>query len=288
MLSLILLLFIIGTQLGTDERVIQNIDQIGGVALVLCMGSIIGSLLCVSLTASVVRRISNGALVVHNTSLGSDSQSTAGGSEWSTIVLVLLPVAVGISVSATGMLKPVISVLDGLFGYILSVLLFGAGIAVGGDTKVLDNTSEISWGVFAIPLLVAVGSIFGGVLSGVAIGFPIIESAAVSAGFGWYSYTGVVISKLSGVELGTIAFLANFLRELITFLLLPFVARYLGRTASIAPGGATTMDVTLPMIQRVSGDRFVLPALINGIILSLLASVLIPLILGDIVDTFAI
>lgn len=288
MLSLIFLLFIIGIQLGTDERVIQNIDKIGGIAFVLCMGSIVGSIFCVSLTASVVRRISNGALVIHDTSLSSDSQSTDGGSEWGTIVLVLLPVAVGVSVSATGMFEPVISVLDGLSGYILSALLFGAGIAVGGDTRVLDNTSGISWGVFAIPLLVAVGSIFGGVLSGIAIGFPIIESAAISAGFGWYSYTGVVISKLSGIELGTIAFLANFLRELITFLLLPFVAQYLGRTASIAPGGATTMDVTLPMIQRVSGDRFVLPALINGIILSLLASVLIPLILGDMANILAV
>src|SRR5699024_4057232 len=108
---------------------------------------------------------------------------------------------------------------------------------------------------------------------------PVIDSAAVTAGFGWYSYAGVVVSNLGGIELGAVAFLTNFFRELITFLLLPFIAKYLGGMTSIAPGGATTMDGTLPMVQRVSGERFVVPALVNGIVLSVFATLFIPVIL---------
>jgi len=40
------------------------------------------------------------------------------------------------------------------------------------------------------------------------------------------------------------------------------------------------MDVTLPLIQRVSGEKFVIPALINGLLLAIAATVLIPIILG--------
>ncbi|UHQ99126.1 lysine exporter LysO family protein (plasmid) [Natrinema zhouii] len=36
----------------------------------------------------------------------------------------------------------------------------------------------------------------------------------------------------------------------------------------------------LPLIQRVSGERFVIPALINGLVLAVAATVLIPTILG--------
>jgi len=59
---------------------------------------------------------------------------------------------------------------------------------------------------------------------------------------------------LGGMKLGAIAFLANLFREIVTFFVLPVVAKYFGGVTSIAPGGATTMDVTLPLIQRVSGE----------------------------------
>lgn len=195
------------------------------------------------------------------------------------MALVLVPLAVGVGVSIVGLPGSIVRTLESASEYVLPVLLFGVGITVGSDSGVLTYTAQIGWGVLAIPLLVAVGSILGGVLSGIAIGFPVIDSAAVTAGFGWYSYAGVVVSNLGGIELGAVAFLANFFRELITFFLLPFIAKYLGGMTSIAPGGATTMDVTLPMVQRVSGERFVVPALINGIVLSVFATLFVPVIL---------
>jgi len=57
------------------------------------------------------------------------------------------------------------------------------------------------------------------------------------------------------------------------------LVKYLGRLISIAPGGATTMDVTLPLIKKTAGDEMVLPALINGIVLSALVPILVPLFL---------
>jgi uncharacterized membrane protein YbjE (DUF340 family) len=82
------------------------------------------------------------------------------------------------------------------------------------------------------------------------------------------------------VELGSLAFLSNVFRELLTIIILPFVVKYLGRITSIAPGGATTMDVTLPIIKETAGEETVIPAFVSGAILSILVPILVPFLIS--------
>jgi uncharacterized membrane protein YbjE (DUF340 family) len=89
-----------------------------------------------------------------------------------------------------------------------------------------------------------------------------------------------MISQMGHVELGALAFLVNLLRELLAFVLIPLVASHLGNIPAIAPGGATTMDTTLPLIAEVTDSEGVVAALISGAVLSALVPVLIPLLLG--------
>lgn len=276
-----ILLFAIGVQLGTDDQVLQNIPTIGGVAVVLCIGSVVGSVLCVYLGTTIISLLADSSNMNHvSRSDYSSSEPTSDSFDWETIALVFLSLTAGLGFSTIGLPEQVVVSVASASDYILPAVLFGGGITVGSDTAALNYTADIGWGVLLIPLFVAIGSILGGAISGTLIGFPIMDSAAVAAGFGWYSYTGVVVSNLGGIKLGAIAFLANLFRELVTFVVLPATARYLGGMTSIAPGGATTMDVTLPLIQRVSGEKFVVPALINGMVLSASATVLIPVILN--------
>ena len=60
------------------------------------------------------------------------------------------------------------------------------------------------------------------------------------------------------------ALLANIIREVFTLLGAPLVVRYFGPLAPISCGGATTMDTTLPIITRTSGQDFVLLSLFHG------------------------
>jgi uncharacterized membrane protein YbjE (DUF340 family) len=83
-----------------------------------------------------------------------------------------------------------------------------------------------------------------------------------------------------GVEVGALALFANILRELLTIVGLPFVVRYAGRLAAIAPGGATAMDVTLPFIVRYAGDEVGLMAFTSGAVLSALVPILVPIVCG--------
>ncbi|WP_286847453.1 lysine exporter LysO family protein, partial [Proteiniphilum sp. UBA5463] len=67
-----------------------------------------------------------------------------------------------------------------------------------------------------------------------------------------------------GAELGTIALLSNISREIITLLFAPLLVKYFGKLAPISAGGATTMDTTLPIIARFSGQSFVIVSIFHG------------------------
>ena len=167
-----------------------------------------------------------------------------------------------------------------LTNYSLAVLLFGVGIDIGASRKIIEDLRLMGWKLIMIPLLIAFGSLLGSILTGLIFGFAAGESAAVGAGFGWYSLSGVLISKLHSAELGSLAFLTNVFRELLTVMILPLVAKYFGSLAAIAPGGATTMDVTLPLVKESGGEAVVIPAFVSGAVLSTLVPILVPLFLN--------
>lgn len=92
------------------------------------------------------------------------------------------------------------------------------------------------------------------------------DCLAIGSGFGYYSLSSIFITEYRGAELGTIALLANISRELLTLLAAPLLARWFGPLAPISAGGATTMDTTLPVITRVSGQEFVVVSIFHGFV----------------------
>jgi uncharacterized membrane protein YbjE (DUF340 family) len=77
--------------------------------------------------------------------------------------------------------------------------------------------------------------------------------------------------------LGSTAFLSNIIRESFSLLLIPFLSRTPVPHASISIAGATSMDVTLPLIEKTAGPEYVPLSIASGAILSLLVPVLVPL-----------
>lgn len=131
-----------------------------------------------------------------------------------------------------------------------------------------------------VPLLIAAGSILGALAVSLLIGLTPQYGMAIGAGFGWYSLSSVLLAAVGHGEIGVMALLANVFREMLSIVLLPFVVRYLGKTAAVAPGGATTMDTTLPFVVRYAGSEMSVLSLVSGVVLSLLVVFLVPLIAG--------
>jgi len=164
--------------------------------------------------------------------------------------------------------------------YTLLALVFVVGIGIGSDSSAFEVLKRIKFKVLLVPLLVVIGSLAGTALFSLFLHhISVAQAMAVSAGFGYYSLSSVIISKMNGEELGVIALLANIFREVFTLIAAPFLVRYFGKLAIIASGGATAMDTTLPVAVKYSGKEFGVIAVFSGVVLTILVPFLVSFIL---------
>ncbi|WP_378952862.1 lysine exporter LysO family protein [Pelosinus sp. sgz500959] len=183
---------------------------------------------------------------------------------------------------AVGWMSPSImnsEVLDHVVTYVLAIMVFGVGISIGHNRRELIKIKEVGWRIILVPLAIAGGSFLGASIASLFFNMSLKEVLVVGAGFGWYSLSSVLITQLYSAELGAIAFLANVFRELMAFVLIPFLAIHVGKIVAIAPGGATTMDSTLPIIAKMTDTSTAMIAFISGLILTTMVPFLIPLLL---------
>ncbi|MDU1269255.1 MAG: lysine exporter LysO family protein [Escherichia coli] len=96
----------------------------------------------------------------------------------------------------------------------------------------------------------------------------------VLSGFGWYSLSGILLTESFGPVIGSAAFFNDLARELIAIMLIPGLIRR-SRSTALGLCGATSMDFTLPVLQRTGGLDMVPAAIVHGFILSLLVPILI-------------
>lgn len=159
--------------------------------------------------------------------------------------------------------------------YVLYALLFLVGIGIGSDPELPNIIRSFSPRVLVVPAATIVGTIAFSALTIFLLPHrTLADCLAIGSGMGYYSLSSVLITQLrtpdAGIaiaaELGTIALIANIVRELITLLASPALSRLFGPLAPICAGGATTADTTFPIITQTVGSRYAFVAIIHGII----------------------
>ena len=149
--------------------------------------------------------------------------------------------------------------------YALCCLMFCVGISIGCDTSVLKSFKEVNPRLMLLPLMTIFGTLAGCAAVSLILGHrQLTDCLAIGSGFGYYSLSSIFITQYRGAELGTIALLANISREILTLLCAPLLAKYFSKLAPISVGGATTMDTTLPIITRYSGESFIIVSIFHG------------------------
>lgn len=158
----------------------------------------------------------------------------------------------------------------------LDVMIFIAGIEIGSNRGILKRICNLHSALLAlaIPLAVACGSICGALLLGHIAGVSAYDSLLVGGGLGWYSFSSVVISAMYSTEIGTVTFLANMMREISGFFLIPLLVR-VHKFLALAPSGAATMDSGLPVVIKYTNLHVGMYSFINGLVLTLIVPVLI-------------
>ena len=151
--------------------------------------------------------------------------------------------------------------------YALCALMFSVGVSVGNDPQTLRNFRSLNPRLIFLPVMTILGTLAGCAVVSLFLSHrSVTDCMAVAAGFGYYSLSSIFITEYKGPELGTIALLSNITREIITLLFAPLLVRWFGNLAPISAGGATTMDTTLPIITRYSGQSFVVVSIFHGFV----------------------
>lgn len=194
----------------------------------------------------------------------------------SLVILVVLVLGIG-----AGYLMPadLSAFIDSASSYMLLLLLFSVGIDTGLNKAVFTRIKELGFKILLIPFGITVGSLCGGLLTSFLVSVSAKEGLAISAGLGWYSLSGVLLTEAGNPVGGTISFLANVFREMLTFIIVPFVASHLNYYCAIAPAGATSMDTTLGIISKNTNGTIAVLSFVNGVICTFIVPILVPLFL---------
>lgn len=165
-----------------------------------------------------------------------------------------------------------------LIDILICVVLVAIGYEFGRGENPFKDIRRLGWKVFVVPVMIVLGTLLIGGLSGLIVGISFKDAMAVSAGFGWYSLNAVLLADYSR-ELSAISFLSNMVRETVGILLIPVVARYIGYIEAVAVPGISAMDLCLPIIEQSTNKNIIIYAILSGTLMAILVPVLTPLII---------
>lgn len=160
--------------------------------------------------------------------------------------------------------------------YALYALMFLVGMGIGCDRELKNIFKSFSPKILLIPTATIIGTLSFSALAAIFLKqWDVAECLAVGSGFGYYSLSSILITQLKeaelgialATELGTIALIANIMREIMTLIGTPLLVKYFGKLAPICAGGATTEDTTFPIIMQYSGKDYMVFAIIHGILI---------------------
>jgi len=306
-ISLAFVIFALGGKLGANQELIGSLGTIGWQSLVLLVLATAGSvgLLAVFEFGFLLRGT---ALPVHSQRDGF-AEPPAGpevtGAGWArdknsaappildgagagpesgrvhhTLTVVIMASLIGgIALGRWVLPGDIVAHLGLVITIALGLLYVGVGVSFGHNKQIWAYLRQIGWIALMIPVVALAGSLLGGWAAAYLIDTPVHTTLAVAGGMGYYSLSAVIVAELSGVRDGTLAFLSNLMRELVTFVLTPVLLR-VSSLGPIGVGGATTMDTTLGPIVRLMGTEFGILAVINGSVLTILVPLVVPLLLG--------
>lgn len=194
---------------------------------------------------------------------------------WATII-VFASVLGGILAGLFLVPDAIVADIDSISTLLLGFLLFSVGVDIGSNKSALSGIKSKSKMVITIVTAVILGSIAGGLLVSYMYKISTNTSLAITAGYGWYSISAILLKDLASAEVGAIAFLTNVFREILAFILIPIMAAKFSHESSIPPAGATAMDTCLPLISRVTSPDVAIISFLCGVILSSLVPVMVP------------
>lgn len=276
--ALMVLITALGVQLGANDEVVASLGQIGLSALVITLLSLTGSVVCVSLLRRFVLKLDRRGLP--RGGAAEDTERHGGGKADNSLTKWIVAAVAAGMLAGRFLIPPALSAHCGTVIDIgLYLILFLVGLDMGRQGSVLADIRAAGFQVLLVPLAVAVGTLACAMLAGLFLPMGVKDAAAAASGFGWYSLAPTLLAPYS-LSVSAVAFLSNVLREVLSIIAVPLVARYVGYVECVALPGAAAMDTVLPVVVGATHERITIYSFASGVILSLAVPVLVPAIVG--------
>lgn len=283
--ALIMLMAVIGLNIGISPQVMGNLGTIGLNCLIISLAAIAGSVLLVRFAEATVIPLEKIRLQLaeenaHNA--GENASDTSADSQTESSfspLIILMPacIVIGIIAGYFWLQDMSRSILDTVLTVSLIFLYTGVGVSLGENKEVFQYMKRLGARVLFMPAAIFAGCIIGGFISGLLLGLPLSYSVISASGMGYYSLTGAFMTESFGIEAGTYGFIVNVSRDVFTVALLPLLSK-ISKGSPIASGAAGCMDTMLVPVTRAVGPELGMVALISGTILTFVVPVWLPVV----------
>lgn len=271
-----LLLFLLGIEVGSNEMIVRSLPTLGVEALLLSSAATLGC--CV--LAWMLSRVSKNNTVQENAKKETSAEKEGNpaekeGLQGSSLIRglrVMKGSLIVVGFFVIGLLGGIEKMepswlLDGDVSFVaLCGLLLFVGLGIGLNPEMKKEVRSLSPRMALLPVVTIIGSWLGALLIWTVLHRTLSDCMAINSGFAYYSLSSIFITEYRGAELGTIALLANIIREMLTLLGAPLMARWFGPLAPISAGAATTMDTTLPILSQTVGQRYIALSIYHGFV----------------------
>lgn len=269
-----LMLFVIGVEVGSNDTLVESLALLGTEALTLTLVTT----LCCSLGARWLwKRTQAEEGKPDNGAERTEPRRFSLRGLWRAFhesIIIFVCFSAGCVLGYLGIDR---YIPQGASYYTLCILLICVGFSVGQNEEMRRSFKNIKKSYILMPVITVIGTWIGALLTALVLtDRSLTDWLAVSSGFGYYSLSSILITEARGIELGTVALMYNVMRELMTLLLAPLLLRFFGPLAPISIGGATTADTTLPTLSRISGTQYVPIAIFHGLIVDLSVPLFVP------------
>lgn len=297
-IAIILLVFIMGSRIGSDKEIVNSLGSIGLISFALTVFILAGSVAAVFLVRRLLGFDNRGELYkqssgkneagIHTdadearfceSAMIEQTNEESEKTDHKMTICIVCAVALGIAAGRMFLPESFIAVTGALITAGLCLLLFFVGTDIGIAGTIISNFRQAGWRVIVFPFVIMAGTFIGAAAASVFLPLSVKDALCVGAGFGWYSLAPAMLAEYS-VKVSAISFMHNVMRELFGILLIPFVANKIGYMETFALPGSPSMDVCLPVIEKATKADIAVYSFISGAVLSAAVPVIVSIVMN--------
>lgn len=274
--ALMLLMTVVGLNVGTSREVLDNIGKIGLNCFIMCLSSVFFAvLLMVILEKTIVPLEEIRLKLLEEKGLNLKAVPEKKGVD---PLMICMPLAIILGLLLGIFVCPDIkeSTLDTLLTISLIFLYTGAGVSLATNKTAFLYIKKLGLRILLLPLAIFVGGLISGLIMSKLLGVDLCWSVTASSTMGYYSLPGAFMTEAYGVEAGIYGFMVNIFRDICTVTLMPLLKR-ISKGAPIASGAGGCMDSMFIPVTRAVGPELGIAGLIVGTIITIFVPFWLPL-----------